>query len=225
MGVEEEQYQKELSATTEAIMAFVKEKSTEEDLGAMGKFGKGVAESLPSPGLKVGTEVPDFTLSDAFGNDVTLKEELKNGPVVLVFYRGAWCPFCNVHLNAFKNMSSMLAEKYSASVIAVSPQKPDKSKEQLEKTELGFKVLSDLDDSVMKSYNLYFECTPEILEVYKKFGMDLEAYNGQGRTVGLPVPATFIISKSGAVSAIQAETDYTKRMGPDEVIAGLELCL
>jgi len=224
-GVEEQQYQKELSETTEGTMAFVKEKTTEEDLGTMVKFAEGVAESLPNPGLKVGTEVPDFTLSDAFGNDVTLKEELKNGPVVLVFYRGAWCPFCNVHLNTFKNMSSMLAEKYGASVIAVTPQKPDISKDQLKKTELGFKVLSDLDDSVMKSYNLYFECTPELLEVYKKLGMDLEAINGEGRTVGLPVPATFIISKSGVVRAMQAETDYMKRMGPDEVIAGLELCL
>jgi len=222
MGVEETQYQKELSDTSENIMAFVKKTANEEDMVTMGKFAEGVKESLPSPGLKVGTSAPDFTLSDAFGSEVTLTEELKNGPVVLVFYRGAWCPFCNVHLNAFKNMSSMLTEKYNASVIAITPQKPDISKEQLEKMELGFKVLSDLDDSVMKSYNLYFECTPEILEVYKKFGMDVEEYNGEGRTVSLPVPATFIIAKSGVVTAVQSDTDYTKRMGPDEVIAGLE---
>lgn len=222
MGAEEEEYQKELSETAENTRAFVKEKANEEDFAAMGTFAEGVKELLPNPGLPVGTPAPDFTLADAFGSEVTLKEELKNGPVVLVFYRGSWCPFCNVHLNSFKKMSSKLAEKYSASVIAVTPQKPDMNKEQLEKTELGFKVLSDLDDSVMKSYNLYFECTPELLEVYKKFGMNLEEHNGEGRIVTLPVPATFIIDKRGVVKAVQSDTDFTKRMGPDEVIAGLD---
>jgi len=221
MGKEQDAYQKEFEEMTEQVGAFIKDKATEEDMSIMGKAAKSLTGLLPSPGLKVGSAAPDFTLSDAFGSKVTLSDELKNGPVILVFYRGSWCPVCNMHLNALQSLVPMLESKYNAKIIAVTPQQPDESKKQLDKTSLSFKVCSDLEDSVMKSYNLYFELDPDLNTVYKKLGIDVKATNG-GDRLGLPVPGTFIIDNSGIVKAMQADTNYMNRMGPDEIIAGLD---
>jgi len=105
-------------------------------------------KAMPEPGLKVGMSAPDFQLSNAFGEKVKLSKRLVDWPVVLAFYRGAWCPFCNIELNALQS-SLPYFKKYNATLIAVTPQKPDKSKEQLEKAEYTFEVLSDLDDRVI----------------------------------------------------------------------------
>jgi peroxiredoxin len=131
-------------------------KLSENDSSIMAMAARDFENAMPEPGLKVGMNAPDFQLSNAFGEKVKLSERLVEGPVVLAFYRGAWCPFCNIELNALQS-SLPYFKKYNASLIAVTPQKPDKSKEQLAKSEYTFEVLSDLDDRVMKAYNLYFE--------------------------------------------------------------------
>ncbi len=108
-------------------------------------------------------------------------------------------------------------------MIAVTPQRPDKSKEQLENAKYTFEVLSDLDDSVMKLYNLFFEVPQELHDLYKKrFKFDITDYNGEGR-LGLPVPGTFVISQDGIIRAAYAETDYKKRMEPRDIIEALKL--
>ena len=112
--------------------------------------------------------------------------------------------------------------KYNASLIAVTPQRPDKSKEQLEKSEYTFEVLSDLDDNVMKAYNLYFAVPQELHELYKnRFSFDITDYNGKNR-LGLPVPGTFVIDQDGIIRAAYAETDYKKRMEPEDIINALK---
>lgn len=113
-------------------------------------------------------------------------------------------------------------KEYDANLIAVTPQRPDKSKEQLEKAEYSFEILSDLDNSVMKSYNLYFEVPLELYELYKnRFGFDVTDYNGKGR-LGLPVPGTFVIGRDGVIRASFAKTDYKKRMDPGDIIEALK---
>jgi len=176
--------------------------------------------AMPEPGLKVGMNAPDFQLSNTFGEKVKLSERLIGGPVVLAFYRGAWCLFCNIELNTLQN-SLPYFKKYNASLIAVTPQKPDKSKEQLDKSEYTFEVLSDLDDSVMKAYNLYFEVPQELHELYKnRFNLDITEYNGNNR-FSLPIPGTFVIDQDGIIQAAFAETDYKKRMEPADIIKAL----
>ncbi|MBT3877513.1 MAG: AhpC/TSA family protein [Candidatus Scalindua sp.] len=194
----------------------------EKDKSIMTKSARDLEISMPEPGLKVGAAAPDFLLSNAFGEKVKLSEQLKEGPVVLSFYRGAWCPFCNIELNVLQK-SLPLFEKYNASLIAVTPQQPDKSKEQLEKAEYTFEVLSDLDDNVMKSYNLYFEVSQELHELYKnQFNFDITDYNGKNR-LGLPVPGTFVIDQDGIIKAAYAKTDYKKRMEPEDIIKALKV--
>ena len=146
---------------------------------------------------------------------------MKKGPVVLNFYRGAWCPVCNFHLPQLAKITPTIEEKYGASIIAITPQLTEKSKEQLSKVNLPFKVVSDLDDSITKAYKSYFEVTPELDSVYQKMGIDVKAFNGNER-MGLPVPSTYIIDTNGVVKAMQADTNYMNRMGPDEIYSGLE---
>lgn len=199
-----------------------KEKSpfSSSDMAVMEKAGKDLASSMPDPGIKVGEKAPDFVLNNALGQPVSLKDKLKEGPVVLVFYRGAWCPFCNMHLHVLQQ-SLPEFKKYGAQLITITPQTPDKSVEQLKKKGYPFEVLSDLDSSVMKAYRLYFELPADLVDVYKKHGLDIEAFNGQGRNV-LPVPGSFVIDTNGIVQAMQADTDYKKRMEPSAIIDALK---
>ena len=114
-------------------------------------------------------------------------------------------------------------KEYDATLITVTPQKPDKSKEQLEKAEYTFEILSDLDDSVTKSYRLYFEVPLELHELYmNRFGFDITDYNGKDR-LGLPIPGTFVISQDGVIRVSFAKTDYKKRMDSRDIIEALRM--
>jgi len=195
-------------------------KMAPEDLAVMKQAAESLAKQLPDPGLKLGETAPDFTLPDSTGRKVSLSALLKDGPVVLVFYRGAWCPFCNMHLHAL-NESLPEFRRHGAQLVAITPQKPDRSAEQLKKKDYPFLVLSDLDNGVMKAYRLLYQLDPELVKVYKKFGLDVESFNGPGRNV-LPVPGTFVIDQKGIVRARHADTDYTQRMEPAEIIKTLK---
>jgi len=159
-------------------------------------------------------------LPNAYGKKVSLYSQLKKGPVILTFYRGAWCPFCNIELHALKK-SMPWFKKYKAQVIAVTPQKPDQSLSQIKKAKYPFKILSDLDSKVMKAYKLYFRLDPALVLLYKKHGLDVESYNGKGRTV-LPVPGTFVIDQQGIIRAAFSNVDYKVRMEPAAILAALK---
>ena len=103
-----------------------------QDQKIMQKAEQDLEKRLPYPGILVGVKAPDFSLKDAFGKEVNLYEELKKGPVILVFYRGAWCPFCNMHLHVLQE-NLELFKKYAGQLITVTPQSPDKSVEQIKK--------------------------------------------------------------------------------------------
>ena len=190
------------------------------DRAIMKKAGESLAADMPDPGIKVGEKAPEFTLSNALGKKVSLKDELKKGPVVLVFYRGAWCPFCNMYLHTLQK-SLPEFKKYAAQLITVTPQTPDKSSAQNEKDSYPFEVLSDLDSKVMQDYKLYFELPDELVAVYKKHNLNIEGFNGTGRNV-LPVPGSFVIDQKGIVRAMQAQTDYKIRMEPAAIIDALK---
>jgi peroxiredoxin len=192
---------------------------SEKDRAIMKKADESLASTLPDPGIKVGEKAPEFVLKNAFGEEISLKEELKKSPVILVFYRGAWCPFCNMHLHVLQQSLPQF-KKYGAQLITITPQTPDKSAEQIGKDGYPFEVLSDLDSQAMKDYKLYFEIPDDLVSVYKHVGLDIEAFNGKGRNV-LPVPGSFVIDKNGIVRAMQARTDYKLRMEPGTIIDAL----
>jgi len=211
----------------EALRAYQAERSkaegppvSAEDRMVMERAARDLAAAMPAPGLRVGDPAPDFTLPDAFGRQVRLADLLAEGPVVLVFYRGAWCPYCNLQLRGLRAALPHI-EREGARVVAVTPQRPEKSRGQVRDEGYPFEVLSDLDDRVMKAYHLYFEVPADLREVYlRRLSLDLAEYNGEGRYV-LPVPATFVIDRRGVVRAAFADLDYRMRVEPAEILAAL----
>ena len=193
---------------------------TEADRRALKEAMDRVRQSLPDPGLEVGTRAPGFTLPNAHGKPVSLADQLARGPVVLTFYRGAWCPYCNLELRALKQSLPAFREQ-GARVLAVSPQKPGKSLEQVKEDGFPFEILSDLDNRVMQAYNLFFRVPEGMVRIYRdKLGLDLADYNGDGRYV-LPVPATFVIDREGIIRAAFAKVDYKQRMEPAAILEAL----
>lgn len=191
-----------------------------DEQAVMQRARAALAKTLPNPGIRAGERAPDFTLPNAFGQKVNLYDELKKGPVVLVFYRGAWCPFCSMHLHALRESLPQF-QALGAQLIAVTPQTPDKSLEQFKAAPREFEVLSDLGSEAMRAYRLYFEVDPDLAAIYRTHGLDLVEYNGPGRNV-LPAPGTFVIDRNGIVRAMQADTDYTRRMEPAAIVRALE---
>ena len=192
-------------------------KLSTEDKATMARAAMELEQAMPQPGLQVGDSAPDFSLPDAFGKPVRLADMLNHGPVVLTFYRGAWCPFCNLQLRQLTTIVPRI-EAAGARLVAVTPQQPDKSRDQVEKDGFPFPILSDLDDRVTKAYGLYFELPDDLNAIYRqRLMLDIAAYNGPGR-YGLPVPGTFVIARDGTVTAAFADVDYRKRMEPAAMV-------
>lgn len=175
----------------------------------------GVGRGAPKPGDKA----PDFALPDATGKTVSFQELRGDGPVVLSFYRGEWCPYCNLELRALQTALPEI-EALGAQVVAVSPQTPDHSLSATEKNDLTFKVLSDAGNRVARAYGLVFKLSEELRPIYQKFGIDLPAYNGDD-SFELPVPATFVIGRDGRVLHAHVDADYTTRLDPEDIVAVL----
>ena len=179
-----------------------------------------VAE-IDATGLAIGDRAPDFDLPNAFGKPVSLRERLSAGPVVLVFYRGEWCPYCNVYLRALQQALPEINAR-NATLIAVSPQSPDHSLSITEKAELGFDVLSDVDQAVISAYKLQFTVPADLQDVHVNvFDLDLRDQTADG-SWRLPAPATLVIDQAGIVRAAQVSDDYRTRMEPADIVAALD---
>jgi peroxiredoxin len=173
-----------------------------------------------TPGLPVGASAPGFTLPAADGSAVTLADRLAEGPVVLSFYRGAWCPVCNIEMRTLQEGLGDITSR-GASLVAVSPQAPDDSLSFAERMELGFTVLSDLDQAVAEAYRVRFRLTDELIDQYTEWGLLLPEQNADG-SWHLPVPATYVIDNDGTIRARHVEPDYRRRMDPDVILAALD---
>jgi peroxiredoxin len=173
-----------------------------------------------SPGLEVGDRTPDFTLPDQLGREVRLSDRLAQGPVVLVFYRGEWCPYCNLTLKALQDKLDEI-EAAGATLIAVGPQAPDHALSLTEKHNLRFSVLSDVTQETIRAYQLQFTLPPDNQELFlNTFGNDLRQENADG-SWSLPVPGAFIIGRDGTIRARFVDADYRARMEPAEILAAL----
>ncbi|MEL6163719.1 MAG: peroxiredoxin-like family protein [Cyanobacteria bacterium J06628_3] len=170
--------------------------------------------------IRVGDIAPDFTLPNPVGNEINLKERLIKGPVILTFYRGGWCPYCNLELRAYQQLLPEI-KKMGASLIAVSPQTPDASLSTSEKNDLEFDVLSDVGLNMAENYGIVFEFSDQLKALYQKWGIDLAKTNGINDWK-LPVPGTFVIDQDGRVALAYINADYTKRLEPKEAVAVLE---
>jgi peroxiredoxin len=170
-------------------------------------------------GLFIGSKAPDFKAMDQSGKEVRLKDELKKGKVILVFYRGQWCPYCNRELSRLQDSLRFIKEK-GASVIAVGPEKPESVLVTVEKTKAEFAVLHDKDLKIMKAYDVEFEVPENMLLRYRNGNIDIEKNNGVNGKF-LPVPAVYIIDKESTVTYRFFETDYRKRPSVKDILDNL----
>jgi peroxiredoxin len=174
--------------------------------------GSGIA-----PGIAVGEKAPDFALADSGGKLIRLSEQLEQGPVVVSFFRGAWCPICNLQLAAFHRALPEIRQ-LGATILAVHPD----TGELLAEPPEGFFILSDAEQSVIEAYKLQYTVPEKVRHIYPGiFGVDLSVRNANG-TWSLPVPGTFIVGQDGLVTEQHVHADFTMRMEPADVVRALE---
>jgi peroxiredoxin len=170
--------------------------------------------------LSAGDRAPRFALPSATGRTVALDDLLADGPVVLTFYRGAWCPYCNIALRGLQQRHADITAR-GARLVAVSPQVPDESLTLVEKHGLAFDVLSDVGSGTAGRYGLAFDLPDDLAAVYDRLGFELERVNG-GHPRTLPLPATYVIDRGGVIRWAFVATDYTTRAEPADIIAALD---
>jgi len=187
------------------------EKIASYDAGLKAVEESGIMESA----LNVGDEAVPFTLKNQTGDEVSLSELLEDGPIILTWYRGGWCPYCNITL-AFLQEKLPEFELAGAQLVALTPELPDSSMSTSEKNELDFDVLSDIGNRVAREYGLVFKLTDDVADRYQK-GFNLHAYNGD-ETDELPLAATYVIDMNGKIRYAFLDVDYRNRAEPDDII-------
>lgn len=170
--------------------------------------------------LKAGQTAPDFTLPNQNGTPVRLYDLLESGPVVLTFYRGGWCPYCNIALRGLQRYQEKFKQK-RATLVAVSPQLPDQSLSTAEKADLSFPVLSDVGNKVADSYGISYKVSSDLSQLLESFGNPLENVNGAEGAYTLPAPSTFVITEDGKITLAYVQADFTDRLDPEDALAAI----
>jgi peroxiredoxin len=179
-----------------------------------------IASDFAGRAVKEGDKAPDFELPGVHGNPVTLSSLLAQGPVVLTFYRGGWCPYCNLQLRAYQRILPEIRE-LGGQLVAISPESPDASLTTAEKNELEFEVLSDADVQVARAYRILFDLSETLQKTYVGMGRDLTELNADGEW-HLPIPATYVIAQDGRVALAFVDPEYRNRLEPADILAALQ---
>lgn len=180
-------------------------------------YGALVTSNLFDHALKVGDIVPDFVLPNVHGQPVALAALLLQGPVVLSFYRGAWCPFCNIELRALQAALPAL-RACNANVVAVSPELPDYSLPLIERQGLAFEVLTDHGNALARQFGLSFALEGELKRISADvFGVDLPKFNGD-TSWEIPVPATYVIGTDGVILLAHVDPEFRNRLDPTDIL-------
>jgi peroxiredoxin len=166
--------------------------------------------------LKAGDKMPEFQLNNHLGQLISSSELLESAPLIINFYRGSWCPYCNLELHALHEKEEEI-KNLGAQLVAISPELPDGTLSSVEKHNLSFQVLSDIYNIVAEKFGLVFTLPDELKDIYLGFGINLEKANGNNKWQ-LPIPATYIVASDGIISYAFVNPDYTKRLEPEEII-------
>ena len=172
-------------------------------------------------GLFINSKAPDFKGKDQNGNEVVLKDLRKKGPVVIFFYRGYWCPYCNKELQKLEDSLQLIKEK-GAQLIAITPEKQEGITKTLERTKATYPIITDDELKIMKAYDVAYQVDTKTIDRYKMASIDLAANNGQKPdAVYLPVPAVYIIGKDGEIKYRFFEEDYKKQAAVKDILSNL----
>jgi peroxiredoxin len=179
-----------------------------------------LAQGVPAEAVRAGDRLEPFTLKDATGSAVSLDQLVGAGPAVIVFYRGGWCPYCNLALRTYQRELLPELDTFGARLVAISPQGPDQSLSTAEKAELAFAVLSDPGSRVARSIGITFEQADDVLAAQRELGLDLAQVNAEGST-RLPRPTVLIVDHDRTVRFVDVQPDYTARTEVADILAAL----
>jgi len=178
-----------------------------------------IASGAAQRALKAGDRAPDFVLPDPEGKPVSSTELLAEGPLVLSFYRGVWCPYCNMELQALQEALPAMRD-LGARLVAISPQLPANSRKALRQNALEFPILSDSHNEVAAAFGLRFSLPDYLVQLYQSLKNDLPAFNGDpGWT--LPMPARYVIGRDGVIVYAEVNPDYTRRPDPSDMLPAI----
>lgn len=172
--------------------------------------------------LKEGDLFPSVPLMNHNGAEVSLRDLNPRGSKVVTFYRGGWCPYCNIELRAYQNVLEEIVS-LGGQLVAVSPEKPDNSLSTIEKNALAFPVLTDSENRLAKALGIAFELPTGLRQLFEGFGMNLPELNADTGWA-LPVPATFVVDQNGEIVLADVDPDYTRRLEPEDALAALRNC-
>ncbi|MFI5187843.1 MAG: peroxiredoxin-like family protein [Chitinophagales bacterium] len=172
-------------------------------------------------GLFINSKAPDFRAKDQNGNEVELKDLRKKGPVIIVFYRGYWCPYCSKELQKLEDSMPLIKEK-GAQVIAITPEKQEGISKTIDKTKATYSIITDEDMKIMRAYDVAYQVDDKTVGRYKLSGIDLLANNGQkAGSVYLPVPAVYIVGKDGEIKYRFFDADYRNQALVKDILNNL----
>lgn len=175
----------------------------------------GIAALAP----RVGAKAADFSLPDTSGKVVTLSGLVGRGPAVVTFYRGGWCPFCDLQLRAYQGVLSQIRD-LGAELVAISPQTPDYALSDVEKKQLTFPVLTDKDNEAARTYGLVYSLSETLRSLQTAFGNPIPKFNGND-SWELPMPGTFVVNSGGVIRLVHVDPDYMKRLEPSAILDAL----
>jgi len=191
---------------------------------ALAIMHRGTAELIQSGqaqrAKKAGDTAPEFTLLDPDGKPVASRDLLAKGPLVVSFYRGVWCPYCNLELQALQATLPDIMSR-GASLVAISPQTAPNSRKSRRENKLDFPILSDVKSEVANAFGIRFSLSEELIGLYKSFKSDLPAFNDDPSWV-LPMPARYVIGSDGVIAYAEVNPDYTQRPDPSELLPVLD---
>ncbi|HTW98166.1 MAG TPA: peroxiredoxin-like family protein [Acidimicrobiales bacterium] len=214
-----------MTTIAEQVSQLAEDMATQPPDEAMGAFAREqaglAAGAMPEGVIAVGETLPDADLFDPHGATTSFYKSLAEGDTVVVLYRGAWCPYCNIALRTYQAELVPELARRGVGLVAVSPQVPDGSLSMAEKNELTFTVVSDPGNQLAKAAGVLTAPSDEARAAQLQLGLDLTALNAD-RTVGIPMPTTIIVDTHGVVRWIDAHPDYSTRTEPDQILAALD---
>ncbi len=206
---------------SEQLKAAAAERLPEEVLAVFDRSIQGlVDQGVPSNTITVGDRMESFTLNDATGAPVTLEQIVEDGLAVIVFYRGGWCPYCNLALRTYQRELLPKLAAFGARLVAISPQAPDQSLTTTEKAGLEFTVLSDPGSRLARTVGIAFQQADDVLAAQRELGLDLARVNAEGSTQ-LPKPTVLIVDKNRTVQFVDVQPDYTVRTEVADILVAL----
>lgn len=210
-----------LEKTLSDFQASVAENMPEDMLNALqGAIDKLAATEIANNALKAGSDFPDFELVNATYEMISLKSLLKKSPLIINFYRGSWCPYCNFELQAYQQLLPEI-KAAGGQLVAISPQQVDNSLDTVEKNNLQFEVLSDHNNILADKLGIRFDFDSALKPIYEQLNLDLGKMHGV-EDWQLPMPATYVVDQHGIIVLASVNADYTSRLEPEEALAALK---